>query len=253
MLLNQRTLFCAFSSVLFAISGCTGDGSQGTVGEIPGYDMSSGTPVSKKPTEPNPAPTEGPSGTLGPSCRSDDNSRFCVALKYVVYKDSNDRPVVSEQEAISNLAAVNAVFSKCQIAFQIDEFVPAEPSRYGLTFNTANSSELDIIRRAFQDDSEMVVVTTGDWNRSGSLGSTGANAWTNMPGMGLYGVILEDAVGTYPNLIAHELGHYVNLDHSSDASNLMSPIIYTTSTGLTAGQCSAARDALNSFWPRMLR
>jgi hypothetical protein len=174
-------------------------------------------------------------------------------LKYVVYVDSNGTPVVTQDQAISNLKSINQVWSKCSIAFQIDQFLASNPSDYQLTFNTANSSELDDIRSAYEESSTILVVTTGKWNRSGSLGSTGANAWTNMPGQTYLGSILEAPVGTYPNIIAHEIGHYLNLDHLNDQSNLMNPMIYDTSTQLTSSQCSEAQSAINYYWKKMMR
>ena len=178
---------------------------------------------------------------------------MCLALKYVVYEDPTAKPVVSQTEALSNLATINSTWSQCNITFQIDQYLPVDPTKSSLAFNTANSSELDSIRKTYEDTSTLLVVTTGTWNRAGTLGSTGANAWTNMPGNNIYGAILEATVGTYPLIIAHELGHYLNLDHASDATDLMNPLIYSTSTTLTQFQCTAAQAASRNYWKAMLR
>jgi hypothetical protein len=74
-----------------------------------------------------------------------------------------------------------------------------------------------------------------------------------LPGGPPYGAILEQPVGTFPNIVAHELGHYMNLDHVSDTSDLMNPIIYSTSTSIYPSQCNTTRSADNYFWTKMLR
>ncbi len=197
---------------------------------------------------------------IGPDCRTGDATRYCLAVNYVVYRDpTSEEPVVSAAEAISNIEVMNSRWETCGIAFQIDRFQEVFAADYNLAFHTANNSELTAIRRAaFADTSSpidsLLVVTTGSWNRSGSLGATGANAWAQMPGgSGPFGVVLESTVGTYPNLIAHELGHSLNLDHGGGSGNLMNPIIYTTSTQLTESQCETARAAANRYWPGALR
>ena len=261
---------------LIGLSACDQSGST-SPGEVQGQDVLAHPPIvipssddaSVDPTEqsppgpsvsptpnptvsPDPVPSPSPT-TVGTACHGDNTQTFCVGLKYVVYSDSKQKPVVSEAEAISNLSTMNTIWSKCKISFQIDQYLPLDPTQHGLKFNTANDSELDQIRRKFDDGSHFLVVTTGSWNRSGSLGNTGANAWAAMPGDTIAGVILESPVGKYPNIIAHELGHYMNLDHAGDSTNLMSPIIYDTSTSLTTGQCSEAKNALKAYWKAMLR
>jgi hypothetical protein len=178
---------------------------------------------------------------------------MCLAVKYVVYDDSKGSAVVDDKAAIRNIDAINRIWSECNIGFQIDKYVAANPTQYKLAFNTANLSDLNSIRKTFQDSSTLLVVTTGSWNRSGTLGNTGANAWTNMPGEGVYGVVMESDVGTYSNIIAHELGHYLNLDHVNDESDLMNPIIYDGSTTLTQSQCNEARAAVSNYWTAMKR
>src|SRR5690606_23873099 len=129
----------------------------------------------------------------------------CLALKYVVYENSVGVPVINEEQVLANIRAINSVWSVCGIAFQVDDLVSTDPTDYGLRYNTATSSELNSIRRTYSDRETLLVVTTGQW--SGSLGAGAANAWTMMPGGGIYGAILESVVARSSNLIAHELGH----------------------------------------------
>ena len=54
-------------------------------------------------------------------------------------------------------------------------------------------------------------------------------------------------------LIAHELGHYLNLEHVSDQYNVMNPVVYGNSFNLTDDQCAEARATAISFWSNALR
>lgn len=190
---------------------------------------------------------------LGASCQSDDPDSICLALKYVVYQDDAGKPVVSNPDIIKTISDINSSWKQCKIGFQIDDFLPVRASDYGLRNNPANETEMNQIRKALQDDSTLLVVTTGTWDRSGSLGNTGANAWTSLPGELTYGAILEKSVGTFANIIAHEIGHYLDLLHVDDSSRLMNPIIYGSSTVLSQNECHTARGAAESYWQRMIR
>lgn len=194
-----------------------------------------------------------PRKVVGSSCQSGDRDHLCLALKYVAYKNRSDEPVVDQKEAENNVQGINQLWNQCNIAFQIESYVAASPRDYGLSPDPSDTSELTDIRNDFMDRSTLLVVTTGTWDRSGSLGWTPANAWTSMPGENPVGAILEKPVGTFSNIIAHELGHYLNLDHVSDEGDLMNPVIYDNSTTLTAYQCSAARDAAQNYWRDMIR
>ena len=63
---------------------------------------------------------------------------------------------------------------------------------------------------------------------------------------------LEHPVDQSANLIAHELGHYLNLGHVSDTYAMMNPIIYARSVNLYASQCSTARSAARYYWRDMM-
>jgi hypothetical protein len=188
-----------------------------------------------------------------PSCDRSDPRQICLALKYGVYQDAWGEPVVSRFEAAANIHEVDQLWKQCKIGFEIESFVKVDPSRVDLNFGPSDSSELDRIRKRLDDSAHLLVVTTGPWNRAGTLGWSPANAWTAMPGENFYGAILEKPVGTYSNIIAHELGHYLNLDHVSDARSLMNPVIYDQSTYLSQGQCESARIAVQEYWQKMVR
>lgn len=246
-----------FSAMLMMVLGVLGACNGGDGGVVLGSDHVDGPaapmPESGGGEEPtSPIPHSGSSG-VGPTCRSSDSAKLCLALKYVVYKDSAGASVVSEAEAIQNLVAINGVWASCNLGFQIDEFAAIRPEDHGLRYRTSNYPELDDIRSEFGSPKALLVTTTGAWDRTGSLGNTGANAWTSLPSSGPFGAILERNVGTYPNIIGHELGHYLNLLHASDAANLMNAVIYTTSIKLSSAQCNTARSAARAFWSAMLR
>jgi hypothetical protein len=193
------------------------------------------------------------SGGAGTTCKTDDPNHICLALKYVSYKDSKGNLTVSADEAVANLKVANKLYGQCNVGFQIDSYVAADPNASGLTFNTADTGELSDIRKNFIDDSTLLVVTTGKWDRTGSLGNTGANAWASMPGETPYGVVLEKSVATFGNIVAHEIGHYLDLPHESDESNLMNPVIYDGSTQLSKSQCDTVRKTSHDYWQKMIR
>ncbi|OFY98490.1 MAG: hypothetical protein A2Z97_03915 [Bdellovibrionales bacterium GWB1_52_6] len=183
---------------------------------------------------------------LGNGCHSGDSSKYCVALKYVVMKDANDAPAISQAETLANLESMNKIWSQCGITFQIDQYEEVTPSG-GVSASPSAMGELDTIRNAYGDDTTLLVATTaGSWSLS-------ANAWTSMPGSAPYGAVIEGAVGAYAPIIAHEIGHYLSLDHVSNQAELMNPVIYSTSTQLSEGECTAARASIDQSWAKMVR
>jgi hypothetical protein len=196
----------------------------------------------------NPLPHGG-----GTGCGSPDRDHLCVGVKYVAYTDATDSPVISRSRAQENLDEINAVWSQCNLSFRMDSFAAVDPTDFRLRYQPADFYELNEIRETFGEDDTLLVVTTGTWDRRGSLGGTSANAWTTLPGSGPYGAVLERPVGAFPNIIGHELGHYLNLLHVSDAADLMNAVIYGSSTRLTSAQCDTARSTVLYFWSRTIR
>ena len=241
--MNSKALFMMIPAVFSLIgAGCNSSGAS-NAGAATVNSMSN--------------PTQGAAAitgtSMGSSCKSGDPTQVCLGLKYVVYKSTKGQDVVSSENVVKVIEEVNQIWKQCSIAFQVDEYIPAQVESYKLNFSPANNAELEDIRKAFQDNDTLLVTTTGKWDRSGSLGNTGANAWASMPGELLYGVVLESTVGTFSNIIAHELGHYLNLDHEGDTSNLLSAIIGDYSKKLTQSQCAQAHATISKYWQRMVR
>lgn len=187
------------------------------------------------------------------SCHSSDPNRLCLAVKYAVFAEAGQAPSISSGQAAAAIRTVNGVWSKCNVAFQLENFAVVNPAGDGVRFNIGNYTELDQVRTHYGSEKMLLVALTGAWDRKGSLGDSGANAWTSMPGGPPYGAVIENTVGTFANIVGHELGHYLNLYHRPDTANLMNPIIYSASTALTGEQCQTARDTAKSTWAAMLR
>lgn len=258
-------------AIALLASGCQLGFDPTTVSSYYGLDGSGGANASSKPhsspesSERAPEPSNRPVRVrkiprpdlhVGDSCRSSEPGKVCLALKYVVYRDPEDGQAIEDEKAVlRNLEAINRLWSPCEVQFQIDSYHAIVPSEHQLRYRTANYSELQDIRKRFQSDRELLIVTTGNWDRSGSLGNSWANAWTMLPGPGgdLYGAILERRVGATPNVAAHELGHYLSLDHVDDQKFLMSPLLSENSIRLSRDECRSARWAVRAFWKKMMR
>jgi hypothetical protein len=161
--------------------------------------------------------------------------------------------VESERDAVRDVEYANQIWRDCGIQFQLEDYQSVLPQNYNLRYRTRNYEELNQIRDTFSDENKLLVVATGKWDRTGSLGNTWANAWTNLPGERIYGVVLERAVTNYPQILAHELGHYLSLDHKNDIHSLMNPVVARQSVELSRQECKAARWAAKSYWREMMR
>lgn len=173
-----------------------------------------------------------------------------IALKYVEYTDEAGKPILDRAQVDKTTNEMNAIYAACGISFRTEEYAAVNPGQYGLDYSLSDLGQLDTIRSNFDDPSKLLVVHTGPWNH-GSVGA--ANAWTTMPGEPLGGAILESAVADFSAIAAHELGHYLGLDHVSDTGNLMNPIIYKNSTRLDPSQCEEMRDVAQSHRAAAIR
>jgi hypothetical protein len=194
-----------------------------------------------------------PETGIGTGCHTDDPEHICLGIKYVAFRDAQGAPVMPEEKLPSVMSVVNRLWKQCDLSFQIDEYLAVDPADFGFRFDTATYSELTQLRKRFEDRHTLLIVATGKWDRSGSIGATSANAWTNLPGAGPYGVVLEQPVSGFAPIVAHELGHYLNLLHVSDESAVMNPVIYNRSTGFYASECDTARAAAKYFWSDTVR
>jgi hypothetical protein len=167
------------------------------------------------------------------------NDALSMALKYVSYlKPGTVEPITSRGQAAEIIERINEIYAPCRLNFVLEEYVAARPDEAGLRHRLLSMKDLDPTRRHFDEPNRLVIINTGEWDRKG-MGTP--NAWTAMPGSSPSGTVIEGKVAAYPEMIAHELGHYLNLDHVKDSADLMNPVIYRTSTRLSQAQCESAR------------
>ncbi len=201
--------------------------------------------------------TAGPNGNAkvgmtpatGGSCVSNDPEQFCLGVHFVSYKDSSGKPVASEGQVATIFNTMNSVWSACKIGFQVDHYEAVDPRNESLSYGAQSQNETNAIRRIYTNSNdELLAVNTGPWG-------TAVNAWTNMPGESVHGAIMESSIVGYGGgiIYAHEFGHYLGLDHASNSSNLMTPVIHSSSRALSSSQCAEARSIIGSYWSSMLR
>lgn len=181
----------------------------------------------------------------GPSCAGGKSDTLCIGVNYVSYTDSGT-PIADQALAVQDIQATNDIWKQCGIQFQIESYQAVDPAKYGLDPGAGAANQTDQIRNTFNDGNTFLIVQTGYWG-------TVKNAWTNLPGSAPYGAVFESTVADYPQIVAHELGHYLGLDHVADPADVMDAIIYPDSTQLTPDQCELARSTATSFWSNMLR
>jgi hypothetical protein len=172
---------------------------------------------------------------------------MCLGLKLVAYVDnSTGIPTINEADTQTLVSQINSVWSKCNIAFQLEDYEAVDPTRYGLSYGSDSEYELNDIRERFSTNDTFFVAVTGPW-----YGST--IAWTSMPGGGPFGTIVEQDYGHNAYTVGHELGHYMGLYHISNSTNLMNPYIGSNTSGLTQSQCDIARETNIEEWSAMRR
>ncbi|MEO5971707.1 MAG: zinc-dependent metalloprotease family protein [Bdellovibrionia bacterium] len=186
--------------------------------------------------------------------RADLNSAqslpLTMALKFVEFFREDGKPILSKDSVKELVARINPYFQSCRIRFQMEAYRALDSASYGLSFKVQSSEDMKVFRKPFDDSRYLVVINTQNWDHE-KMGS--ANAWTAMPGESPSGVVMEAPVASYPGLVAHELGHYLSLNHVSNVKNLMNPIIYGTSTFFTAEQCLQMRKTALEVRPSAIR
>jgi hypothetical protein len=167
-------------------------------------------------------------------------------LKIVSYEDSSGTPSLTKEQAVALVAGVNSIWQTCDIAFEIGEYVSIDPTTVGLTYGAGSQNELGTIRQKFATGTTFLLAATGPW--SGSY-----IAWTVLPGAGPYGAVVDAEYASDKVAVAHELGHYMGLDHSGTSGNVMYAIVYSNDTNVTSSQCAATRATNEQYWQAMLR
>jgi hypothetical protein len=191
-------------------------------------------------------------GTPTMARRGSRPSPLLLAIKWVSYSN-HGQALISRSEVDRTLRKVNRLYEPCGVRFRLERYVASDESRWGLPLHPSQMKELDQIREHYDDGRSLVVISTGKWDHQGGLGADGANAWTTMPGQKPTGTVIEGPVSKMAGLIAHELGHALNLDHVGDEANLMNPVIYPSSKTLDSGQCAIVRETAISSRAEALR
>lgn len=189
-------------------------------------------------------------GSVNVAALAEDASNvITLGVKYVAYS-VDGAPVLTQAQAGKVFERVNQVHAQCGIAFRMEEYQAVDPAQFGLSNDISSGGNMDKIRAPFYTDAKLVIVGTGAWDHGGGP----ANAWAAMPGEIPMGIVMESSVVDNSNIVAHELGHYLNLDHSSgDTSNLMNPVIYDDSNQLSERQCAEMRQTALSHHIKALR
>ncbi|MFL5814285.1 MAG: matrixin family metalloprotease [Bdellovibrionia bacterium] len=174
------------------------------------------------------------------SAKADSNSdTITMAVRVVGLQNSAGKTTLTQDSATKLLSDVSQSYAKagCNIQFKLESFTAVNPKDKGLEYNTSTMAELDKYRAAFDDGKSMLIVDTGAWDSS----MHPANAWTAMPGETKMGAVFESSVADFYQIVGHELGHYLGLDHVDDSSNMMNPVIDDYSVKITPDQCNGMR------------
>jgi hypothetical protein len=177
-------------------------------------------------------------------------SAVSMALKFVEFSDESTSPPLSNSQVKQLIQKLNQLYSQCDITFQLGEYQIVKPADYGLPMGPTSVKKMHEFRKPFDDPRYLVIINTGKWNHQ-KVGTP--NAWTAMPGEVPAGAVLEAPVSNFPGIVAHEIGHYLNLNHMENNKNLMNPIIYGDSKELTEDQCSQMRATAVTHRPAAMR
>ena len=160
-----------------------------------------------------------------------------LALKFVEFA-RDGHPILTRTQAVRVVESINSVYAQCGLQLRLEEYDLVDPAEYGLNYKINSADEMDSVRAPFDSSRFLVVIHTDAWDH-GPMGP--ANAWTAMPGQVPAGAVLEAPVAANGNITAHELGHYLGLDHAHDHYELMNPIIYGDSIRITPAECRQMR------------
>ena len=184
-----------------------------------------------------------------------------IAVRYLAFTDSTGKAVAEQAAAQQMVEGMSRYWRQCNIQFALEEFKAIDAGSINARYNPSNYSELDEMRMATQNDSQLTLIGTGVWNRSGSLGNSGSNCYSSFPGDRAEGIVCEFKSAAKDFMMAHEVGHWLNLRHTNSpttdavddthsgnvANNLMDHVVAASHGDMTAGQCYRAREAIGSF------
>ena len=204
-----------------------------------------GTIEKPAPSAPAADPSQSPDSAGYKTCVNADPNHYCMGLKIVAFEE-NGAPTLTKAQAVKLVKEINAVWSQCNIGFQLESYSSVDPSTKGLPENPDWRRDSSNIRSTFSSDHQFVVISVGSFSEA-------TIAVTEMPGGGPYGALVEAAYATNAYTVGHELGHYQNLDHVKDETNVMNPFIGPETNTLTTDQCATARSADQDYWKAMMR
>jgi len=179
-----------------------------------------------------------------------EDNHLLLALKFIEFVNEEGRPWVERSEIETILGSINQIYSQCDLSFSIGKYETVNPKSKGLPFSPQSLDEMKSFRKPFWESDHLVIIHTAAWDHS-HIGP--AHAWTAMPGDSPLGVVIDGRVGKFAGIIAHELGHYLNLYHVKNEQNVMNPVIYKKSTELTQAQCNSIRRAALAYHQSALR
>jgi hypothetical protein len=186
---------------------------------------------------------------LGPTCTGVPG-QLCIGLNYYVFDDANGNPIVPQSTAVANVQAANVIWAQCKIAFQMESFQDVNAANYGLSTSSASEADMTTMFTDFASSTDFVIISY-----SGTVPS-GADAWTEEGGSGSsgpYGTIMDLSTDNYSPILAHELGHWLGLEDSSNVSDLMDLVVYASPDTLSSSECATAVSVAQTYWAPMLR
>jgi hypothetical protein len=177
-------------------------------------------------------------------------SPVVLAVKFVEYLDAKGNPVLSPGQVNRLVGQINEEYSQCGMTVKLEGYEVADPARDHLPYSLRSVSQIDPVRAVYDDPKYLVIVNTGPWDH-GSMGAP--NAWTAMPGDAHAGAVIEGPVATNAPIVAHELGHYLGLNHSSIEHDMMNPVIYSNSTVISSDECKVMVETATAARPKAVR
>lgn len=243
--MRKPFIYLALFGSAVVLSACGGGGAQPGAGSNAPDTMPAGQGGSSGSSKSQGTTT---TSALGAQCAGGAaGTQYCIGLKYVAFQDSSGDSSAPQATAVSNISQINQIWKTCSVNFQLEAYQSVNPTTENLSANGDSDEDMNAQRAAFVDNTHFLVVSL-----YGTVGG-GADAWTEEAGSGSpYGTILDYNVVTYIPVIAHEMGHYMGLEHVTDSTNLMYPSPYPNPT-LTPDQCSTVTSTIQSEWTAMLR